>query len=285
MKKIVLFIISIILLCGCSYSFSQENTEANPTYQASDNQLIAHFLDVGEADANIIELPNGQVMIIDAGEKKDSETITNYIDNLNIDYIDYVVATHPHADHIGSLADIITKYSIGSIYMPKISTTSKTYENLLTTIDEADLTINTGKKGVVILDEDNLKIEILSPTMDKYSNLNNYSLVIKITYMNTTFLYMGDAEEEVEKQLEDIEADVLKVGHHGSDTSSSIEFLAKVKPQYAVISVGDSNQYDHPSSTIISRLEKYTKNIYQTSKNGNIIITSDGINLEVQTER
>lgn len=285
MKKIVLFIISIILLCGCSYSFSQENTEATSTYQASDNQLIAHFLDVGEADANIIELPNGQVMIIDAGEKKDSETITNYIDNLNIDYIDYVVATHPHADHIGSLADIITKYSIGSIYMPKISTTSKTYENLLTTIDEDNLTINTGKKGVVILDEDNLKIEILSPTMDKYSNLNNYSLVIKITYMNTTFLYMGDAEEEVEKQLEDIEADVLKVGHHGSDTSSSVEFLAKVKPQYAVISVGDSNQYDHPSSTIISRLEKYTKNIYQTSKNGNIIITSDGINIEVQTER
>ena len=170
--------------------------------------------------------------------------------------------------------------------MPKAVTTSKTYENLLETIQEKGLSVKTGKAGVEVLEEDDLAILMVAPVRESYSNLNNYSIVLTITYGDTTFLYTGDAEEDSLSEItSNIKADVLKVGHHGSDTSTTKEFLEKVKPEYAIISVGEGNSYGHPAASTISLLEEYTSNIYRTDLNGTVVVRSDGVNITVETER
>ena len=290
MKKIFLSFIILILVSGCTnlnldrnYSgASSEEEEFLPT----DEELVAHFLDVGQADASVIELPNGEVMLIDAGLSSSGDDIVSYIEDLGYTEIDYVVATHPHADHIGGMAEVIDAFLVEEVYMPKAVSTSKTYENLLLTIQNKGLSIKTGKAGVQILDTEDLDIVMVAPHSDKYSNLNNYSIVLKITYGDVSFLYTGDAEEEnLEEITEDIRADVLKVGHHGSDTSTSKEFLEKVQPKYAVISVGEGNSYGHPAASTIELLKEYTSNIYRTDLNGTVVISTDGVNIQVETEK
>lgn len=288
MKKFLVCFILIILVSGCTNlnldpSGSSENENS---FSPSGEMLVAHFLDVGQGDANVIELPNGEVMLIDAGIKSSGDKIVEYIEDLGYSDIDYVVATHPHADHIGGMAEVIASFDIGTIYMPKAVSTSQTYEDLLETIQDKGLSIHTGKAGVSVLDTDDLTIEMLAPVSDDYSNLNNYSIVLKITYGNTSFLYTGDAEEENLNEITgDIHADVLKVGHHGSDTSTSASFLEKVTPSYAVISVGEGNSYGHPAEQTIQLLEEYTQHVYRTDFNGTVVISSDGVNISVETER
>ncbi len=288
MKKFLIIILLLFGVNGCAINVpeSQANPIEEKEFVASDEELVAHFIDVGQGDANFIELPNGDTMLIDAGIASSGDDITKYIEDLGYTDIDYVIATHPHADHIGGMAEVIESFDIGTVYMPKAVSTSKTYENLLETIAFKDLMINTGKAGVEVLREDDLVILMLAPVQDSYANLNNYSIVLKITYGNISFLYTGDAEEEsLEEITGDLTADVLKVGHHGSDTSTTDDFLGQVRPKYAVISVGDKNSYSHPSKSTISKLEKYTDNIYRTDLNGTVIIRSDGINVDVKTER
>ena len=289
MKKILLSLLIIIFVSGCtqldldipSFSSSNENS-----FTANGDMLVAHFIDVGQGDANFIELPNGETMLIDAGIQSSGDDIIEYIENLGYTDIDYVVSTHPHADHIGGMALVIEAFNVENIYMPKAVSTSKTYENLLETIQNRGLSIKTGRAGVEILNTDDLNIILLAPTKESYTNLNNYSIVLKITYGDVSFLYTGDAEEEsLEEITGDLKADVLKVGHHGSNTSTTKSFLEQVKPEYAIISVGAKNSYGHPNSSTLELLEEYTNNIYRTDINGTVIIRSDGVNIEVEKER
>lgn len=297
MKKIVLVLLLLFSVCACTdFVFDYEQSKTSPSsgyaaedktdFVASDDTLVAHFLDVGQADANFIELPNGETMLIDAGLSGSANDIITYIQDLGYDTIDYVIATHPHADHIGGLAKVLEAFTIGEIYMPKASTTSKTYENLLETISSLGLSIHTGTSGVEVLNTTDLDIVMVAPGKTSYTNLNNYSIILKITYGDVSFLYTGDAEEEsLEEITMDITADVLKVGHHGSDTSTTKEFLAQVNPRYAIISVGSNNSYGHPASSTLSLLAEYTSNIYRTDEDGTIVVVTDGINIEVKTER
>lgn len=283
MKKSVFGLIVIALFSLVLLNLKDNDTYSNLT---NDKLMYVHYLDVGQGDSTLVELPNGEVMLIDAGEKNKGVVIKNYLDNLGIEKIDYLIGTHPHTDHIGGLAYIIDAFEIGNIYMPKVVSTSKTYENLLETIKKNDLSVTTAKEGVVIIDRDGLKVEALSPIRDSYSSLNNYSVVLKINYGGNVFLFMGDAEELVEKEIKrDVSADVIKVGHHGSLTSSSEEFIKRVKPKYAIISVGDNNKYDHPNSEVLKRYELYGAKIYRTDINGNIVIKSKGNNLDVEVEK
>ncbi len=278
MKKFkFIFLISLCLLVvGCSNPFMETKEEASVSTFNSDS-LKVNYIDVGQGDSIFIQLPNKENMLIDAGEAYESENVINYLNNLGIKKIDYVVGTHPHTDHIGGLERVINTFDIGSIYMPKAVSTSKTYFDLLTTISNKGLKVKTAKNGVVILSEDNLKLEFIAPNSDNYSDLNNYSAVLKLTYLDNTFLFMGDAETLSEDEITaDVNADVIKVGHHGSDSSSGIEFVKKVSPEYAIIMVGEGNSYNHPYQTIIDRYLSVGAKVLRTDLDGNIVCNSDG---------
>lgn len=225
-------------------------------------------------------------MLIDAGEASKGQVVANYIKLLGYSKINYLIGTHPHTDHIGGLAFIINNFSIESIYMPKAVSSSKTYENLLNTISEKSLKIKTAKAGVNIFYDNNLKIDIIAPNSNSYSDLNNFSAVIKITYGNKNFLFMGDVETKSENEImTNVSADVIKIGHHGSDTSSGQSFVNKVKAKYAIITVGSNNKYNHPYQTIIDRWTNIGATIYRTDLNGNIVVTSDGNSLDINSSK
>ena len=250
------------------------------------NHMKLHYIDVGEGDSIFIELPNEKTMLIDAGEAVEGKKVIYYIKQLGYSNIDYVVGTHPHADHIGGLTQVINSFSVGKIYMPKVISTSKTYENLLNTISMKGLKILTAKAGVNIINDNNLIIDIIAPNNDSYSDLNNYSVVIKITYKNRKFIFMGDAEIISENEiLTDVTADIFKVGHHGSNTSSGQNFVSRVNAKYAIISVGSDNNYNHPNMDIVDRWENSGAKIYRTDLNGTIIVTTDGNTFNIETEK
>ena len=267
--------------------FNQNNNQNQNDYINTNNDLLkVHYLDVGQGDSIFVELPNNETMLIDAAESYQSENIINYLKNLNYQKIDYVIGTHPHTDHIGGLKDIINTFEIGKIYMPKVISTTKTYESLLMAIKDKNLKINTAKAGTSIIDTDALKINILAPNNSIYTELNNYSVVTKITYGTTKFLFMGDSEKLIENEIkENVTADVIKIGHHGSNTSSSIDFIKKVNAKYGIISVGLNNKYNLPKEETITNWENSGTKIYLTSTNGTIRASSDGTNIKIESEK
>ena len=267
--------------------FNQNNNQNQNDYINTNNDLLkVHYLDVGQGDSIFVELPNNETMLIDAAESYQSENIINYLKNLNYQKIDYVIGTHPHTDHIGGLKDIINTFEIGKIYMPKVVSTTKTYESLLMAIKDKNLKINTAKAGTSIIDTDTLKINILAPNNSTYTELNNYSVVTKITYGTTKFLFMGDAEKLSENEIkENVTADVIKIGHHGSNTSSSIDFIKKVNAKYGIISVGLNNKYNLPKEETITNWKNSGTKIYLTSTNGTIRASSDGTNIKIESEK
>lgn len=287
-KSIISTLISlaVIVIVAISYfATSQTPDNTTPAYKADlsdkDGELIVHFFDVGQADSEFIEFPSGECMLIDAGTADSGEDIVDEIKLLGYDSIDYLIATHPHADHIGGMQYVVENLDIKSIYMPRASTNTKTFENLLTSISESGLKINTAKSGKIVIDSDDIQAEFLSPISESYSDLNNYSCVLKLTYNDSSFLFTGDAEKEVESELlslssSKLDCDVLKVGHHGSRYSSTDDFLYVVSPQIAVISCGAGNTYDHPHSQALDRLESAGAEIYRTDRLGEIIITTNG---------
>ena len=292
-KAIISFLILAITAVG-AYFYSEyepnESEKVNSNLQAGDI-LAVNFLDVGQGDCEFIQLPDGKCMLIDAGVSDSAGKIASKISELGYEKIDYLVATHPHADHIGGMKRIVENFDIGEIHMPKASTNTKTFENLLQAISDKGLSINTAKAGKVIYESDDLKIEILAPISDTYKDLNNYSAVIRLQYGNNVFLFTGDAEELAEGEMLNaysksaLKADVLKVGHHGSNTASSADFISAVLPKYAVIEVGEDNSYNHPHAEAVDTLNAVGAEILRTDLNGNITIISDKVNITVQCEK
>ena len=241
---------------------------------------------MGNADCEIIRMEDGTNVVIDAGTKDQSGNIIRALKRKGIRKIDYLIATHPHADHIGGMEDIIDSTEIGTVVLPSVVHTSKTYENLLKKIKEKEIPAVKAEAGVVLWETDRCKMRLVAPKKDeKYESLNNYSAVLHITYGNTTFLFAGDAEKFSENEMlkDEIRSDVLKVGHHGSRTSSSEKFIAKVNPRIAVISCGKDNDYGHPHQETLETLKN--TEVYRTDKNGDIIIHTDGATLTVATEK
>ena len=292
-KAIISFLILAITAVGAYIYSSLEQNEGekvNSNVQAGDT-LAVDFLDVGQGDSEFIRLPDGKCMLIDAGVSDSASKIASKISELGYEKIDYLIATHPHADHIGGMKRIVENFEIGEIYMPKASTNTKTFENLLQAISDKGLSINTAKAGKVLYESDDLKIEFLAPVSDSYKDLNNYSAVIRLQYGNNVFLFTGDAEELAEGEILNaysksaLKADVLKVGHHGSNTASSADFINSVLPKYAVIEVGEGNTYNHPHAEAINNLNAVGAEIFRTDLNGNITVVSDKVNITVQCEK
>lgn len=236
------------------------------------NNLKVYYFDVGQADSILI-VNNNQTMLIDAGNNDDGELIVNNIKKLGISKLDYVIGTHPHEDHIGGLDNVIDAFDIGTIYMPKVQTNTKTFEDVLDSISNKGLTVTAPKVGDKF-QVGNANCEVMSIGEDS-SNLNSTSIVIRMEYNNKSYLFMGDAEQVNEAAREWSETDILKVGHHGSSTSSSQKFLNQVKPKIAIIQLGQGNKYGHPHDEVIKRLEKMNVTIYRTDLQKDILIEQE----------
>ncbi len=260
---------------------TDESVATTPINLELSKPLKAHYIDVGQADSIFIELPNGQCLLIDAGDNNNGNQIANYIKSLDYNQLDYVVATHPHADHIGGMTTVINNIKIGKFYMTEKEHTTKTFENMIDALSANNVDVFKAKAGTDIINITGLQVSILSPVSSYGDDLNNWSAVIKVVHKNNSFLFMGDAESKVEGQLSNIDIDVLKVGHHGSDTSSSLSFLKKVTPSHAIISVGASNSYGHPTQSTLSNLETIGAKVYRTDLLGTILVTSDGNSITV----
>ena len=299
LKKYMFFIMLsiMILLQGCSFTENtSEKIQSNEKIvteekivreeleiEVADNiqsiygLMRVHFIDVGQGDCSFIELGNGQTMLIDAGNPEDGDDIVEYIKDLQYGDIDYVVATHPHDDHIGGMAEVLKTFPVEKMYMPNAVHTSYSFENLLNVIDEKDIDLKVAKTGTSILSSGPIDIDILSPVQEEYSEMNNYSAVVRIIYGESSFLFTGDAEKIVESEILDseIDVDVLKVGHHGSNSSSSEVFINATTPQIAVISCGQDNIYGHPDYAVLSLLNENDVKIYRTDEAGTIRVTAD----------
>ncbi len=239
--------------------------------------LSVHYIDVGQADSCLVCLPGGKTMLIDAGNNSDGDNVVGYLQSQGVKHIDFLIGTHPHSDHIGGLDDVIKFFDIGKFYMPRVVHTTQTFEDVLDAADAKGLTINTAKDGVRIYSDGETAIDITAPCKDTYESLNNYSAVILLKYKDASFVFTGDAETESENEITaDIKADVLKVGHHGSSTSSSERFLNRVKPSFAVISCGTDNSYGHPHRETLDKLQRMGVTLYRTDINGTVICRTDG---------
>ncbi len=235
----------------------------------NNTSLKTYFLNVGQADSILIQ-NNEKNMLIDAGNNEDGEMLVNNLKQLNVEKIDYLIGTHPHEDHIGGMDNIINNFEIGTIYMPNVQTNTKTFEDVLDAVSNKNLKIETPKvNDTFLLGEANCKI--LSVTDDE-DNLNQSSIVIQLNFKDLSYLFMGDAEKEIEESIDVGKVNILKVGHHGSDTSSSLDFINKIAPEVSIISVGKDNSYGHPSDDVIKRLENIGSKVYRTDEVGNIFI-------------
>lgn len=256
-----------------------EDIESNGSEELKD--VVIKFIDVGQADSCLIVTPNDDIILIDAGEEKDASAILNVLKEYSFEDIDLMVLTHPHADHIGGAAAIMETYNVEEVLMPNCVSTSKTFSNVLDVIETEEVTLNTAYIGQMY-NIDDVNIQVLG-TDSVPDDANNSSIILKVTYGTVDMLMMGDAEvdaEEVVLQSNfDLRSEVLKLGHHGSDTSTSQELLDAVSPTIGIISVGEDNSYGHPSDSILKRLFDNGIQYYRTDEMGTIMLEVDGTNI------
>lgn len=287
MKKISAFILaallSLFVLCGC---MPQEQQPVQPPVAEDDGGLTVHFIDVGQADCALLEC-GGQTMLIDGGNAEDSSLVVSYLKEKEISYLNYVVCTHAHEDHVGGLSGPLNTCTVGQVFAPVTEYSSKVFENFVKytqaqgleiTVPEADDTFALGSAQVTVL----------GPRKE-YEETNDTSIVLRVDYGETSFLFTGDMETPAEDDLLaagcDLDATVLKVGHHGSSTSSGYVFLREVMPEYAVISCGVDNSYGHPHDEVVSRLYDARVTVYRTDEQGTVVAFSDGKQVTFTTEK
>ncbi len=301
-KKLLSYILILILILSSVACAAPENTAQIATIvtdtepkdiEPNDIELkgteldeaMIHFIDVGQADCILIDLPGDNEILIDAGNRDDADTIINYIDSLGIDDIEHFILTHFHEDHIGSAPDVLEEFDVEKVYIPGTTADTKIYRDTMESIEEENAELIKAKAGTSVIDTDNIDFEVLAPSSMWYSEMNEFSLVAKLVYGDTSFMFTGDAESVSELEMVragyDLDVDLLKVGHHGGETSTSQVFLDEVTPEYAIISVGEGNTYGHPHDKALNRLIAAGAKIYRTDEQGSIVAKSDGSNITI----
>ena len=264
---------------------SQPNTGAPSTTTQTSANVTIKFIDVGQGEAILIALPE-KTVLIDAGPTGSAPKIAQVLQELGRDKIDYLVATHPDEDHIGGMADVISSTQIGTIYAPNKTNNTATYRKFLTAIQNNNLQITLAEAGTIIDQTDSYKLEILWPKKDaNFPDTNDYSIIIKLTVGNKTFLFTGDAPTNAILNSNPGHIDVLKVSHHGSRTGTTEVLIHKLSPTYAVLSYAVDNPYGHPMQSVLNALRKHSVEVWGTGANGTITITCDGTNIDISGEK
>lgn len=281
MSKILNMLMAFVM------SFGILGSNVNPSDIPENSNFEVHFIDVGQADSALIEC-DGKTMMIDGGNVADSNVVAAYLKKEDVTELNYVVCSHAHEDHVGGLSGALSVTKADNIYAPKTETNTKAYKNFKKKAEEQNVEIKHPNIG----DEIQLgssTVEFLGPVDENGKDLNSTSIVLKITYGNTSFLFTGDAESDEEEEIlnsgADLKSTVLKVGHHGSRTSTSYPFLREVMPQYAVISVEKGNSYGHPNEETLSKLSDAGVEVYRTDESGDIVMTSDGNSINIVTAK
>jgi competence protein ComEC len=262
-------------------------TSFSATGTLSKDILTVHFIDVGQGDSMLIQIDN-RTMLIDGGPRKAGNTLASYLKSQRVQALDFIVSTHPHADHIGGLLTVLRQFPVGQVIDSGQAHGTQTYEQYLTLIDRKNIPYTVGEAGQLINLSPNVCAEIIGPVGNlSGGDLNENSIVVRLSYHNVSFLFTGDAGFPEERAImasgADLRSDVLKVPHHGSKYASSAAFLSKVRPEVSIIEVGENN-YGHPSPKTLDRLWKHGSSIYRTDINGNIVVTTDGNSFTVTPE-
>lgn len=281
MSKILNMLMAFVM------SFGILGSNVNPSDIPENSNFEVHFIDVGQADSALIEC-DGETMMIDGGNVADSNVVAAYLKKEDVTELNYVVCSHAHEDHVGGLSGALSVTKADNIYAPKTEANTKAYKNFKKKAEEQNVEIkhpNVGDK----IQLGSSTVEFLGPVDENGKDLNSTSIVLKIIYGNTSFLFTGDAESDEEEEIlnsgADLKSTVLKVGHHGSRTSTSYPFLREVMPQYAVISVEKGNSYGHPNEETLSKLSDAGVEVYRTDESGDIVMTSDGNNISITTSK
>lgn len=263
-----------------------------PYVKPLDDEAAVYFIDVGQGDCELIRTKNCNILI-DCGEEENADEVIGFIRYSGVERLDYVIATHPHSDHIGGMYRILESFDVGTVIIPKIprdiAPNTLFYSKMLNTIKNRGINREYSAAGKIYTLGENASLEIIAPLYDEYEELNNFSVVARLTHGANTFLFTGDAESLAELDILDngidVSADVLKVAHHGSAGANSKAYLEKVRPKIAVICVGSDNSYGHPHKDVLKRLAQVgCDEIYTTAADGNVVIISDGASLRVRTE-
>ncbi|MDK0720811.1 ComEC/Rec2 family competence protein [Clostridium perfringens] len=284
-KKILAIISTVTVLSFAGCGAQKNNNISKSSAESEYSGMSVTYLNVGQGDSELIQV-NGINMLIDAGTNAGANDLVKDLKNRGIKTIDIAIATHPHEDHIGGMDEVLENFDVKSFYAPKVAHTTKTYENMLKAVKNEGLKIQQIKEGTKIDLGKDTEVQVYSPVKSQYEELNNYSPVMKISYGQNSFMFTGDAESLVEKEIlnenKDLKADVLKLGHHGSHSSTSEEFLKAVNPSIAIVSCAKDNKYGHPHKETMSNLKKAGITVYETFRDGDITINSNGKKLDVK---
>ncbi len=291
-KQIIATVIAVVSLSGCGFTKNVSSEAIAGTLSenielSNESTFRIDFLDVGQADSALIECDN-EYMLIDGGHRSESDMIYSVLKSKGVDELKYIVGTHAHEDHVGGLTATYHAAKVNEALLPQVSNDNPYYTELIDGLNRNGIPIKIVNVGETY-ELGSAKFTILAPFSTDVENINNTSIVLKIQYGNTSFLFTGDAEwDEEHDMLEseaDLRCDLLKVGHHGSNSSSSYRFLREASPAYAVISVGKDNTYGHPTEEVLSRLRDADVEVHRTDMEGTITVTSDGMNITFQGEK
>ena len=281
---IALIIVAIASLLGIDFTDEIPTQTTPPTHQEAsqplqpvEGQLVVHMIDVGQADCFLL-VQDGMTAMVDCGTRSSGKDAVKYLNNLGITKLDYVIGTHPHDDHMGGMYDVITNFEIGKVIIPDSrdgDITANWYMKLMNELNTGDYEVHYAQEGEVFNLQDAI-MHVLSAETD-VSNTNNYSIVLKVSFGQMDMIMTGDAETQIEEKIlesgVDIDAEILKAGHHGSDTSNSEEFLDAISPDYVLISAGLGNKHEHPIKEVMERFEERNIEVYRTDESGSVVVT------------